>query len=338
MRTMKSFDTVVALTRTLSMLSLALIGILTSALSVATAIYAPGQIFGVIIAAIGCSIGTAIAAMALPRLIADRLSAAKDKYEQEFRMRLDIEKRLERAEKTENERDQLQREIERHKRMKIDTNQYRSILKLGVAELNNTVTDFKKLILEENRRDTWNPLRSERTEYVGVLEYKFRAYLGVDLTKLRFRDCEDGCIEVSGLQSEFQGMKDQKKDWLLREIRVLKHEGKMLPDDYKVLDHDGKLVIQSDAQENELTDRINNGINFRSLDDHIIKMASEFIRLLLSPIGKEIVFTPTISLDGKGFIDYLDAHNRMVESNILELNGKREQILLPRTQPALAAV
>lgn len=66
----------------------------------------------------------------------------------------------------EAEHKQLQDEIERHKRMHLDVNTYRPVLKLGILELNIDTYDFKeyscrKLIatqswihVEANRRNT----------------------------------------------------------------------------------------------------------------------------------------------------------------------------------------
>jgi len=290
--------------------------------------YVPSKILAVFAASIGSSIGSAIISLTMPKLASILLDEERQQIKKEAERRALIEERLKSFAKLESEREKLQAEIERQKRMRIDVNSYRSILKLGVAELDNNVTDFKRVTLIEDNQDNWYQFgRKEKTEYVGVLNYKFKAFLGVDLTKLRFRALDNDTLEVSGLESEFQGMKDQKKEWLLREIRNHKHEGTILPESYEILSKDGRLVDNSDSQENELTDRINKGINFKNLDDHIIKMAKVFISLLFKPLGKSIIFETTQNLDGVGFIEYLEFHNIYLDTRIKMLEEEKAKHL-----------
>lgn len=326
------FDRIVALVAKVSLFAILLAGLACIIASVAFALYTPTKLLAVLTAAIGCSLGTGIIAMTLPKQAAIKIDEERRQIEEAARNNARIEEQLTQFARLEAEREKLQSEIERHKRMRVDVNSYRAILKLGVAELDSQVTDFKKDVLGEERRDQWyQPGRSEVTEYIGVLHYRYRAFLGVDLTKLRFRDCEDGTLEVSGLESEFQGMKDQKKQWLLREIRQHKLKKNPLPEDYQVLPQDGRLVDKSDAQENELIDRINNGTNFKSLDSHIIKMAAEFTRLLLAPMGKTIVFAKNQNLEGVGFLEYLAFHNIALDKQVRQLEEKKAHgLLLPQ--------
>lgn len=300
--------------------------------SVAFAVYTPTKLLAVIVASIGCSIGTFIIAQIITKLTAVKLDEERQIIKAEERKRSELERKIKDYSQIETERDYLQAEIERHKRMRIDVNSYRAILKLGVAELDLQITDFKEKQIEKYERDEWYKVgRTETREFIGVLDYQCRANFGVDLTKLRFRDVTDSKLEVSGLESEFQGMKDQKKDWKLREIRVHKTAGTVLPDDYQVLKEERGLLDMCDSQENDLINRINNGVNFKNLDSQITNMATTFIRLLLAPIGKEIVFEKQRNLEGRGFIEFLEFNNIRLEKRIKELEDKKNRYRLLTT-------
>ena len=324
------FDWLVSRVSRISTFTIFFIGLAVIIASVLfSALYIPIKVLAILAASVGSSIGSGVIALTIPKLTAILLNEERKKIQEEVTRRAKIEEKLKSFSKLESEREKLQCEIERQKRMRIDVNSYRAILKLGVAELDLDVTDFKRETLTEDKQDSWYQLgREEKTEYVGVLNYKFKAFLGVDLTRLRFLDKENDTLEVSGLESEFQGMKDQKKEWLLREIRTHKFEGSILPENYEILSKDGHLVDNSDKQENELTDRINEGINFKNLDDHIIKMATVFISLLLKPLGKSITFETSQNLDGVGFIEYLEFHNIDLDKRIKFLEDEKAKILL----------
>lgn len=235
----------------------------------------------------------------------------------------DLDKRnaLDDAVRLERENAAVTVEIERYKRMRVNVDAHRSILQLGLIELNMQITDFKKNKISSHERNKVGIKPSSQVDYLGVLTKKFKANLGVDLTKLRFDESDSGKLIVSGLTTEFQGMKDEEDDWNLREIRK-KTESKVFGMG------SGSCTIVDDIpldefeeQAKELTIKIRQGFYFGHVDQHIKKMASEVIRLVLAPLGKEIEFREQESVEGVGFLEYLVVHNNEMDSQIRDLES-----------------
>lgn len=332
-----AFDAVVRFARKLTLGVIALLGLAILIGSVGFAIYTPTKLLAVIVAAVGCTFGTAVLALILPKLSIVKLDEDREQIATEKQLRAQVEDKLARVTELEKDKASLQADIERQKRMRVDVNAYRTILRLGLIQLDMDATDFKRTELERiDRSHRLDPRRSQVREYVGVLKYKFQANLGVDLTKLRFHDRAPDTIEISGLRPEYQGMQNDEKDWALREIRIHKlHEaGDLRGEAYEVITGSPEFVSHSEDQEKEFKRRINNGIAFKSMDAHIVKMASEVLRLVLAPLGRNIVFETEPNLEGRGFMEYLEFHNLVLDKQIKELEDKKNTLLLQYDSPS----
>jgi len=335
-----AFDGVVRFTRKLTLGVIVLLGLTILIGSVGFALYTPTKLIAVLVTAIGCSFGTGVLALILPKLSIVRLDEDSKRISTEEQLRTQLEEKLERVTALEKDRASLQSDIERQKSMRVDVNAYRTILRLGLIQLDMDATDFKRTELEYiDRSHRLDPRRSHIREYVGVLKYKFQANLGVDLTKLRFHDRAPDIIEISGLKPEYQGMQNDEKDWALREIRIHKlHEpGDLRREAYEVITGSPAFVSHSEDQEKEFKKRINNGIAFKSMDAHIVKMASEVLRLVLAPLGRNIVFETEPNLEGRGFMEYLEFHNLALDKQIRVLEEKKDKLLFPYHSPSSTA-
>lgn len=131
---------------------------------------------------------------------------------------------------------------------------------------------------------------------------------------------------VSGLEPEFQGVLNQNSHWLMKEIRVNKTNG-ALPDSFEILQKDARLVDMTIKQQNTVQERLNAGLEFKWLDEGIRRLAREFLKLLLQPIGKSIEFRETETGAGCGLVEYLENHNNALKIAESNLTHKKEQLI-----------
>jgi hypothetical protein len=267
------------------------------------------------------SFGSAlILGLYLPKLI---LTVVQERESQIIRDREDLKIKLEQSSKAQREVVKLEREIARLSSTRIEINSHKAILKLGLLELDWQIKDFWQEQLHEETATRAS--RGELHEFLGCLELKFRASLGVDLRKLRFRFHGADAILVSGLESEFQGFSHLDEHWKLKEVRVKKWGG-ILPESYEVHPEDGRIADATIRQRKMILDRLNQGSEFRHLDGGIKRFAREAIHLLLLPLAREVIFQDGPIEDGHDLLEFLSLHNRNVEKQIRSLEESRHQL------------
>lgn len=309
--------------------------------AVAGSFLVPTKPLGVLLASGGCFAAGWMFAAAL----AKNLQMAGDD-----RQSLDeVQKRAERLQAQNQglqvQLDDLRREKERLEHQRIDINAIRPILKLGLAEADMSIKDVKVAWLDDFAPGSMvsGPTRSQ---YVGVLQRSFKAAYGVDLGKVRFREGAD-CIRVAGIAAESLGFKDDRTEWLVRQTQKYRLKstsltsGAPIPvadaakgfaagDNYYEIDpakpFEGSRDLnrsstQADAQEEDLRRRINQGTGteFQNVNAYIREMVQGFLRYLLAPVGKPLLFveTPVGELEGKsGWLaleDFAEEFNRRLE-------------------------
>lgn len=265
-------------------------------------------------------------------------------------LREELSKRTDRIAWLENAVAERDERIGRLEKRRIDVNAVRPILKLGLVEADMSVKDVQIAWMDDFDKGGWLASPS-RSQYVGVLQRSFKATYGVDLSKLLLREDED-CIRVAGIAPESLGFKDDSSQWLLRQTQkyglkkasgldddperlpVLSARFKKGNDVYEIdrtADFTGTLDREAtadfcDRQEKELQRRLNMGVGeeFRNVNRYIRHMAEGFIRVLLSPVNKPVVFvdTPLSEIEHEvgwfGIEDFAKEHNRLLESDKTE--------------------
>ena len=306
--------------------------------SVVGGIYIPIKLFSVITASIGCCCGASIITLCIPKITMIQFHGEKEKMLQRELEIQSLQEEVKKVANLEDEKEHLLSEIERHKRMRVDVNSYRNVLKLGLTELDIDTYDFKTETLNESKQNLIGNVT--RTEYIGVMNHKFKALFGVNLRELQFIDVDEDILQISGLKSEFQGMKHDGKNshpWVLTEIRSHKfcNMGSKLPDTIKVISSNkannstSEMLKHAQKQEEEFLDRVSNGLELQGLQDHIIKMAQEFLRIIFDPLGKKLQFVEFEVVEGKGFIEYLEDRNLEINKQLQCLEEKKATLSIP---------
>jgi len=272
----------------------------------------------------GCFVGAAIITMNILKIMAKKLEEEIELKNEEMTQRINAENRMEEFKKLEIERNNLHSEVNQLKNMKLDVNSITKIMELGVAKADISFTNFQNKIIKKEKS---NFGRDEEVGYIGALHCSYVAKLGVDLTKIRISNSENGTIDVSGIETENLGVTNSKKNWLLSEIRLRKHNGKLLDDDFQVCKSDELLAVHKERHQTNVEEQINNGVNLRHFDAYVTTFTKDFLSMLLKPLGKEIRFLEDSNLDGLGITEYLICHNNETDEVIRGLKTK----LLPVT-------
>ena len=187
------------------------------------------------------------------------------------------------------------------------------------------ITDVLLREIENTPPDTMRKGLSQ--EYLGILDTRFKANLGVDMKKVGLRIDEHGKVVISGISSEFQGFYVEKEDWKLYEIREKKWGGLLNPgESKKILSGDERLAELTIEQRSSLMDRLSMGVDFSYLDESIRKITMEYLSVLLSPLHREIIFVdgddqPTLQL-----ADFLEVHNNQVEKQMAALQSRLKEV------------
>jgi hypothetical protein len=153
----------------------------------------------VLLAALGAALGALIVSLALPKL----LVASSLKHDKELASAL-------------AKQSQLQLEIERLNAQQLRVQQVQGVLKLTMLEVDSVLTDYKTEALGTVEKTMGG---TESHQYVGVLRKRVKAMLGFDLAKLRVQQRGNELL-VDGLHAEFQGVREQHDEWLLRQVHA----------------------------------------------------------------------------------------------------------------------
>ncbi len=308
--------------------------------AVAGSFFVPTKALGVFVASAGCFAAGWLFSACFSK--AQKLSKQQSADEDDARR--ELEKRSSEIAQLRDEVEVLRQERDHLQGQRIDINAVHSVLKVGLAEADMSITDAKTSWLDDLDSRTWVErqvgVSPTRSRYVGVLQRSFKATYGVDLMKLRVREEKDA-LHIAGIVPESIGFKNSRTKWLLRQIQTfpLKKTSSMPSsewafscgnDSYEIdrkKPFEGSIDLNrtheaSEKQEAELADRIDKGIGaeFQNVNAYIRDMAQRFLRVLLAPAGKAIVFedTPLAEIAEKPewvlLEDFAEGYNRQLDA------------------------
>lgn len=243
----------------------------------------------VLLAALGAALGALIIGLAAPKL----LVAVGSQREQQLAANL---------QQALAQRAQVAAELERVRAQQLQVQQVQQVLKLTLLEVDATLTDYKAAELGQRDRAMGG---SEAHTYVGVLRKHAKVMLGIDLAALRVLQ-EPGALVVDGLRAQYQGVRESRDEWLLRQVQV-QQDNVMLSNKTLVLRDDPRLLDASTAHAGELDERLRNGVELRAFDAALERLGDQWLRALLAPLGLQLRFAVLPSGQGEAFVDFLSA-------------------------------
>ena len=281
----------------------------------------------VAVAIAGTFMGTVLLSFFFPKLLYSmkeeelrQAALAKGKLIEEQRKKSEDERRLAAA----------MQEVARLEKMRINLDSFRSVLKLGLLEIDMHITDFDRKQLGKAVRYKLDPRKDFNAVYIGVFTLPIHATLGIDLAKVRLKNDGDGRIVVSNITPSHVIDTLEAADWKLREVRSEFIKPENVGD--KVVDKvvevtsdpaDARCMELSNEHEMQVRKRLKEGQDFKPYENAIIKGAEQTLRAFLTPLEKEIVFSKALSSEGDQILDFLEKYNKSLQAAI---ESKRNQV------------
>ena len=290
----------------------------------------------VMVAAVGSVLGTAVFAFTLPAVIRTKSKEAVQISEQQIEDKLALtdeirhlrqteEDQLEEIITLEKEKGKLQAELEKQKNMQIAIDNIQPVERVSFLEIHSMITDV--LVKELDSIPPDGVRKGVEQEFLGVLDARFKANLGVDMKKVGLRINDAGQIVISGIRSEFQGFYVENEDWKLYEIREKKWGGLLGQGPSKrIIQGDERLAELTIEQRSSLMDRISMGVDFSYLDESIRKLTTEYLTVLLSPLNREILFVEDEQQPTQQLGDFLGMHNAQVDEQMNRLKSRLTEV------------
>lgn len=288
--------------------------------------------FGVIVAAFGACFGTL--AIVIGWDLSRQPGAGKDDEGETKRLRSEAERR-------EQANAVLIERITHLQRQRINVDGFIPQLRLMLLKVKTQYKDMQRICFSEDgsalpvvgqqnphqgdprQLATKRVLEVGQWEVLALMERDFAANLGVDLTKLRFREAAD-VITITGLQPNYQGCEQMEQPrWTIKEVREQRRTASApFAGELIVMLDDPRKDKVMEEMERVFASRLNAGLDFKYLDEPICAMGETFLRVILAPLGKRLEFQRSeADPAGRGLIEFMQAHNGSLDKECERLRG-----------------
>jgi hypothetical protein len=308
-------------------------GLLLLAGTVITTAVVPGRNLAVSIAIVGTFFGTVLLSLSLSKVIRSLAAQETRRTESQSALKGRLKQSERRRDAAEAELSNAAEEIARLERMQVNVTAFQPILKLGLLEVETSITDFQRRVITGERDQGWFR-NGSRKVYQGALQIPVKAHLGVDLQKVRVREEEGNQLVLSGLTMISMTDTAEGARWLLDEIRTEYVKDEQIVQ-FKSDTRDPRSKDFSRDQELQVRARLKEGQDFKVFESGLVRTAEQLLRVLLAPLEKELVFETEPTADSMELFAYLDVHNRELQAAIAEL---RNHLSAPRQLPEKSSV
>jgi len=289
------------------------VGVGVAVLFIAFGLLVDVKSLSVLLAAIGAALGALIVGLAVPKLLVAAGTQREKQLEQDLQQAL-------------AQRSQLVGEIERLKSQQLQFQHVQTVLKLTLLEVDAHITDFKEEDLGAVERTLGG---SENHRYVGVLRKKVKVMLGMDLARLRVKVTEGATLVIDGLHAEFQGVREDEDQWLLRQIHV-QEDNLLLSNKTRVATDDLRLLDAASRHQNDLDARLRTGVELRNFDAALERLGEQWLRAMLAPMGLNVRLGALPDGESVPFLDYLQQRVGQLHLEQALLEAAVSAVLPPR--------
>jgi len=167
-------------------------------------------------------------------------------------------------------------------------------------------------------------------EALVIIAHDINAKFGVDLREVKIAKAQNNSVVVSGIRPKFIGADQNESKTLVKEIRRVDNKFGV-PYRVRIKDQRQDIVladIKANQYELEFQKKLSEGMEMTFMDNVIVQLAQNFIKIVLAPIYDNISFENTEMPEALPIMDYLAKElkdNNEERYNLLKIN---EQILL----------
>jgi hypothetical protein len=204
-----------------------------------------------------------------------------------------------------------------------------------IAELALTQADFKyNLVRLEPTTPTiegWNILAEYyHDEVLVVSSYDINAKFGVDLKEVKVEKKDSNSVIVSGIRPKFIGSVKWEPHPMVKEIRRVdyKHGERYRT---KILDAKKDLILADTKAQQfdiDLHKKVSEGMELAFMDDVIIQLARNYIKIVLAPVYDNIIFDNTDRPAALPLMEHLTKELKENNEEKYKLLQIKEEIIL----------
>jgi hypothetical protein len=171
-------------------------------------------------------------------------------------------------------------------------------------------------------------------EALVIIAHDINAKFGVDLKEVKIAKINDNSVVVSGIRPKFIGANQNESKTLVKEIRRVDNKFGV-PYRVRIKDQRQDAIladIKADQYELEFQKKLSEGMEMAFMDNIIIQLAQNFIKIVLAPIYSNIVFSNVEASGALPLLDYLTKEineNNEAKYRLLQMT---EQFILQMDQ------
>ena len=210
---------------------------------------------------------------------------------------------------------------------------FEKILELALLQTNLKQTQVRKEPINQDefaRRGLGLRADYYYDEILVVQTHDINAKFGIDLNRIKISKLDDNSVSVSGIRPKFIGTDRNITDTILKEIRTNNIKNGI------VASVDTKYNAQGISQANTYADnfarefqlRLSSGQELNFIDDAVIQLAQNFIRVMLAPLYSNIKFDDNEGTDALPIAEHLRTEIRNNNDKRSELLDTNESLLM----------
>jgi len=208
-----------------------------------------------------------------------------------------------------------------------------------IAELALTQANFSQTLV---RKEPVTPIETGwglladyyYDEALVVIAHDINAKFGIDLKEVKIAKASDNSVVVSGIRPKFIGANQNESKTLVKEIRRIDNKFGV-PYRVRIKDQRQDVTladIKANQYELEFQKKLSEGVEMAFMDNAIVQLAQNFIKIVLAPLYSNIVFNNTDVPEALSLLDYLTKEineNNEEKYKLLQMN---EQFILSINQ------
>jgi phage terminase Nu1 subunit (DNA packaging protein) len=208
-----------------------------------------------------------------------------------------------------------------------------------IAELALTQANFSQTLV---RKEPVSPIETGYglladyyyDEALVIIAHDINAKFGIDLKEVKIAKAQDNSVVVSGIRPRFIGANQNESKTLVKEIRRVDNKFGV-PYRVRIKDQRQDVAladIKADQYELEFQKKLSEGMEMAFMNNAIVQLAQNFIKIVLTPLYSNIVFNNVDAPEALPLLDFLTKEineNNEEKYRLLQIN---EQFILQMDQ------
>jgi hypothetical protein len=192
-------------------------------------------------------------------------------------------------------------------RAKLSMQSFQQVAELALAQANFSQTLVRKEPVTPIETGWGLKADFYYDEALVIIAHDINAKFGVDLKEVKIAKAKDNSVVVSGIRPRFIGANQNESKTLVKEIRRVDNKFGV-PYRVRIKDQRQDTIlagIKADQYELEFQKKLSEGMEMAFMDNAIVQLAQNFIKIVLAPLYNDIVFNNTEAPEALPLLDYL---------------------------------